>query len=197
MRYERTQTGCAMISILSVAALLVATGRFFHAPPAREISVIVSPLLLITIAAFYKLTIMIDTEVLRWSFGIGLINKKVPVAQIADCEPIRIRWWYGWGIHLTPYGWLYNLAAGKRWRSRCGMAGSSHWERTILRGSPLQFRPRFGEALHFHPGRTRVSRVGRGVAPRRTFLVTHAARVFQRKSKFANRGDAFANTRDA
>ena len=113
MRYERTQTGCAMISILSVAALMVAIGRFFHAPPAREIAVIVFPLLLITIAAFYKLTIMIDTEVLRWSFGIGLINKKVPVAQIADCEPIRIRWWYGWGIHLTPYGWLYNLAGWK------------------------------------------------------------------------------------
>ena len=109
-RYERTQTGCAMIWILFAAALLVATGQFFHTPPAREISVIVSILLLITIAGFYKLTIMIDTEVLRWSFGIGVISKKVPIAEIAACEPIRIRWWYGWGIHLTPYGWLYNVA---------------------------------------------------------------------------------------
>jgi hypothetical protein len=99
-----------MIWILFAAALLVATGQFFHTPPAREISVIVSILLLITIAGFYKLTIMIDTEVLRWSFGIGVISKKVPIAEIAACEPIRIRWWYGWGIHLTPYGWLYNVA---------------------------------------------------------------------------------------
>jgi len=29
---------------------------------------------------------------------------------IAACGPIRIRWWYGWGIHLTPYGWLYNVS---------------------------------------------------------------------------------------
>ena len=32
------------------------------------------------------------------------------VAEIVACKPIRIRWWYGWGIHLTPYGWLYNVS---------------------------------------------------------------------------------------
>ena len=44
------------------------------------------------------------------SWQMGLICKKVPLAEIAECEPIRIRWWYGWGIHLTPYGWLYNVS---------------------------------------------------------------------------------------
>jgi hypothetical protein len=38
-----------------------------------------------------------------------LIKKEVSVAEIVAAEPIRIRWWYGWGIHLTPYGWLYNI----------------------------------------------------------------------------------------
>jgi hypothetical protein len=109
MRYQHTQTGHAIVWILFVAVLLVASVRFFQTPPAREISVIVSVVLLITIAAFYKLTITIDSEALRWSFGVGLITKKVPIAQIAACEPIRIRWWYGCGIHLTPYGWLYNV----------------------------------------------------------------------------------------
>ncbi len=49
-------------------------------------------------------------KLLLASFGIGLIKKKVPLAQIIACEPIRIRWRYGWGIHLTPYGWLYNVS---------------------------------------------------------------------------------------
>ena len=35
---------------------------------------------------------------------------RVLLAGIAECEPIRVRWWYGWGIHLTPYGWLYNVS---------------------------------------------------------------------------------------
>jgi hypothetical protein len=47
---------------------------------------------------------------LRASFGPGIIRKRVRLAEIAVCEPIRIRWWYGWGIHLTPYGWLYNVS---------------------------------------------------------------------------------------
>ena len=98
-----------MIGAFFVAAYAVAIGRFYEASPAREISVVVSVLLLVTILVFYKLAITIDSEVLRWSFGVGLITKKVPIAEIAACEPIRIRWWYGWGIHLTPYGWLYNV----------------------------------------------------------------------------------------
>jgi hypothetical protein len=57
-----------------------------------------------------KLTIRIDDPTLLASFGIGLIKRKVPLAEIVRCEPIRIRWWYGWGIHLTQYGWLYNVA---------------------------------------------------------------------------------------
>jgi hypothetical protein len=44
------------------------------------------------------------------SFGLGIIRKRVPIAEIVACEPMRIKWWYGWGIHLTPYGWLYNVS---------------------------------------------------------------------------------------
>jgi hypothetical protein len=47
---------------------------------------------------------------LRASLGIGLIRKRVRIAEIVGCESIRIRWWYGWGIHLTPYDWLYNVS---------------------------------------------------------------------------------------
>jgi hypothetical protein len=59
---------------------------------------------------FYKLKITIERETLCASFGLGIIRKRVPMAEIAGCELIRIRWWYGWGIHLTPYGWLYNVS---------------------------------------------------------------------------------------
>lgn len=43
-------------------------------------------------------------------FGIGVIRKKVRLPEIVGCEPIRHHWWYGWGIHLTPHGWLYNVS---------------------------------------------------------------------------------------
>ena len=33
----------------------------------------------------------------------------MPIVEIAACEPIQIRG-CGWGIRLTPYGWLYNVS---------------------------------------------------------------------------------------
>jgi hypothetical protein len=75
MRYEHTQIGYLTICVLFGAAICVAV------------------------------TIKIDGETLAACFAMGLICKKVLLAEI-----IRIRWWYGWGIHLTPYGWLYNVA---------------------------------------------------------------------------------------
>jgi hypothetical protein len=76
----------------------------------REIPLVVLIILLVSLLLFYRLTITITEETLCASFGIGMIRKRVSVAEITACEPMRIRWWYGWGIHLTPYGWLYNVS---------------------------------------------------------------------------------------
>jgi len=30
--------------------------------------------------------------------------------EIEDATPVRNHWFYGWGIRLTPHGWLYNVS---------------------------------------------------------------------------------------
>jgi hypothetical protein len=80
----------------------------------------------VTIALFYKLTIKIDSETLRWSFGVGIIRKKVKVAEVAGCEPIRIRWWVRLGnssdaVRVA----LQRLKVSTLWRSRCSVAENS------------------------------------------------------------------------
>jgi hypothetical protein len=108
-KYEHTQIGHTLIWFaLGVAVFVAITGIF--AQGGLGTSLIVEIILLICAVMFCKLTIKIDSETLRWSFGIGIVRKQVLLAEIAVCEPIRIRWWYGWGIHLTPYGWLYNVS---------------------------------------------------------------------------------------
>jgi hypothetical protein len=105
-RYEHTQIGHVIIwSVLAI--ILIASGGLMghHAAPA-----IISIILLVCLVLFYKLKITIDDRTLSASFGPGIIRKKVRLAEIARCEPIRIRWWYGWGIHMTPFGWLYNVS---------------------------------------------------------------------------------------
>ena len=94
MRYEHTQIGYVPIYALLAPAVLFAVEAISH--HSRDLLVI-SAIFLVTIALFYKLTIEIDGPTLLASFGIGLIKKKVLLAEIVRCEPIRIRWWYGWG----------------------------------------------------------------------------------------------------
>jgi hypothetical protein len=106
--YEHTQIGYLMIVTLFLAAGVVAgLGAIVQG---GWIAFVIAAILFLTTAAFYRLTIKIDDQTLRASFGMGLIRRTISLEQIVDCEPIRIRWWYGWGIHLTPYGWLYNIS---------------------------------------------------------------------------------------
>jgi hypothetical protein len=110
--YERTQVGYLTICVLFGVAILVAVTGIV-APAHRDgllISAVIEVILVICAVVFSKLTIKVDGEILSACFAMGLICKKIPLAEIAACEPIRIRWWYGWGIHLTPYGWLYNVS---------------------------------------------------------------------------------------
>jgi hypothetical protein len=112
MRYEHSQIGYLTICVLFGAAVFVAVMGII-APADQSglrLTAVIEVILLICAILFSKLTIKIDDETLRACFAMGFICKKVPVAEIAVCEPIRIRWWYGWGIHLTPYGWLYNVS---------------------------------------------------------------------------------------
>jgi len=112
MRYKHTQIGYLIIFVLFTATVFVAiTG--IAVPSDRGVLVIdgtIELILLICAIVFSKLTIKVGEATLHACFGIGLICKKVPLSEILGCESIRIRWWYGWGIHLTPYDWLYNVS---------------------------------------------------------------------------------------
>jgi hypothetical protein len=96
---------------LGAAVFVAVTGVFTpDNPRSLLISAVIEVILVISAIVFSKLTIKIHGEILRACFAMGLVFKKVRLAEIAACEPIRIRWWYGWGIHLPPYGWLYNVS---------------------------------------------------------------------------------------
>ena len=57
-----------------------------------------------------KLTIVVRPTELEWYFGPGILGHTVQRADIAGANVVRNVWWYGWGIHRTPHGWLYNVA---------------------------------------------------------------------------------------
>lgn len=67
-------------------------------------------IVLVTLFLFSVLEISIDAQHLHWRFLPGFISKSVLLADIAEAKPARSSFIYGWGIHYTDRGWLYNVS---------------------------------------------------------------------------------------
>ncbi len=67
-------------------------------------------IILSTLLLFSVLEISVDAQRLTWRFLPGFITKSVLLADIIDAKPTRTSFMYGWGIHYTDRGWLYNVS---------------------------------------------------------------------------------------
>jgi hypothetical protein len=59
---------------------------------------------------FSSLTVEVTATELGWYFGPGFRRKRIARDDIEKATPVRNEWWWGWGVHLTPRGWLYNVS---------------------------------------------------------------------------------------
>jgi hypothetical protein len=122
--YRRTQFGA--FTVLAVGAAVVLLAVLGALTGNHPVTVAVLLLLVAVLGMFCCLTIEIDGRQLRCSFGPGLIRRTIAVHEIVSAVPVRNRWYYGWGIRLTPSGWMFNvsgldavevaLASGSRFR---------------------------------------------------------------------------------
>ena len=67
-------------------------------------------LLALGLLTYATLTVQVDSESVLVRFGIGFIRKSIPLADIVRCDVVRTPTWWGWGMHWTPSGWLYNVS---------------------------------------------------------------------------------------
>lgn len=103
--YQHTQRGKVIL-----LAMLIATLGALAASLASRYALIVVPILVLCGWLFYSLTIEVAEGELRWRFGPGLIRKRVALDMIVSAEPVRTNVIEGWGIHLSRFGWLYNVS---------------------------------------------------------------------------------------
>lgn len=120
--YSHTQPGTVVRLAISVpvAGLLVVgmTGVWQAFVPAS--------LFILVLLVFHSLTVQVDELAIGLSFGIGLIRKSILLDEIAAFQPVRNRWFYGFGIRYTFRGWMWNVSgldaveltytSGKRFR---------------------------------------------------------------------------------
>lgn len=106
--YKHTQVGYFIL--LTIGVVLAAVALSWASARGPRESLIIVAIVLAAGILFATLTIEIDHDSLRWRFGPGLIRKHVRLSDIESVEPVRNRFWYGYGIRLTPQGWLYNVS---------------------------------------------------------------------------------------
>ena len=110
--YRHTQKASAIRWILGGAGAIL--GWFaVRGGEGSAVMLLVAAILLVTLFLFASLTVEVsDTEV-SLSFGPGVIHKSFQVDEIRDARTVRNPWYYGWGIHMTPHGWLFNVAGSE------------------------------------------------------------------------------------
>ena len=118
MAYQHKQLGFILITVfvivfLFLVDLLTLSIIFWHdSLPAYVTPLLIAATILIIIAGdlFSSMTIRIEDEHLIWHFGFGFWKNRVQLNEIRSSEPVRNKWWYGWGIRKIPGGWLYNVS---------------------------------------------------------------------------------------
>jgi hypothetical protein len=110
--YSHTQFGAVLVTALGVATLL-ALAALMRVPAREPVNVMILVVLAVMAAAmflFRSLTVEVSSGVVAVWFGSGLISRRFPVGEIRAARVVRNPWYYGWGIRLTPGGWMFNVS---------------------------------------------------------------------------------------
>jgi len=112
MYYHHTQKGKLIriiMAILIVICIVIAGANGWNAPIGFSLYGLVFILSMLT-WLLGSLTVEVGGEELRHYFGPGFWKKSYLLSDIESVKQVRNSWLFGWGIRLTPHGWLYNVS---------------------------------------------------------------------------------------
>lgn len=108
--YRHTQIGWAVIVPVLIVLAVVLGLMSLSAESWRSTPLVVAWLLAVVLMLFSALTVTVTNGWLECRFGVGLIWRRIRLSDVRNAEAVRNKWYYGWGIRLTPHGWLWNVA---------------------------------------------------------------------------------------
>lgn len=106
--YKHTQPGTLVLICLLIPVLIIVVVSILD-----QWLWVTAAVLVFLIAlgiVFASLTVEVTGERIACWFGPGLIRKEWPISELRSVAMVQNRWFYGWGIRLTPKGWLYNVS---------------------------------------------------------------------------------------
>jgi hypothetical protein len=109
--YKHTQIGYLLIAAFGAAILLL--GYLNVITRFNPGTILLLVLMILCLALFATLTIQVNDQAIKIQFGIGVIRKRFALRDIQAYRLAKNPWYYGWGIHLTPDGWLFNVSGSE------------------------------------------------------------------------------------
>jgi len=111
--YEHTQTGTLMRSVFGSGVLIsggVGIRTACKEAPSGCIPIVIALVLVFCLFCFHALTVKVSRKEISLRFGVGLIRKHFAISKVQGAAIVHNHWYYGWGIKLTPHGWLFNVS---------------------------------------------------------------------------------------
>lgn len=106
--YKHTQIGYLLITAFSTAILFM--GYLSVVTRFNLGTIFILVVMILCLALFATLTIQGKGQAVNLQFGIGVIRKHFVLNDIQAYRAVRNPWYYGWGIHVIPGGWIFNVS---------------------------------------------------------------------------------------
>jgi hypothetical protein len=110
--YRHKQTGYVTSIGLGIAAACQAATMVAALRRHKLRAWLYVPGVALTVASacvFSALTVEMTSQTLDASFRGGVLRRRIDLASVRRVEQLRTLWYWGWGMRLTPKGWLYNV----------------------------------------------------------------------------------------
>jgi len=105
--YKHTQVGYVTAGTMTAVALASA---FVERDQRGWLRTLVAGGHAVGAVLFASLTVIVEDDTLRFYFGPGFWERRIPLDDVQRAAPVRTSPIHGWGIHYTPHGWLYNVS---------------------------------------------------------------------------------------
>lgn len=106
--YEHTQIGYLLLILYSAVLLFI--GYLIIVTGFTPFSLTGLIIMLIALGLFATLTVVVDEQMIKIRFGLGVIRKGFRLKDIEAYRVVENPWYYGWGVRYTPRGWLFNVS---------------------------------------------------------------------------------------
>ncbi len=109
--YDHTQTAThAIVALAAVSAAFLISVQV----STGDLDVVLLMAVFLSIAgvimfAFNQLRVTVVDEEVVARFRWGWPERRYPLAEVHRADVVRNKWWYGFGIRLTPHGWMYSV----------------------------------------------------------------------------------------